>query len=347
MLSRWAGKWDWALRATGRALLVTAISMAQMWAQDCIAQPDLPQTGSVHGVVMNREGSVYEGAQVSFAGGGATRVTNSDSNGRFRFAEVSAGDFTLTVTAPGFRPQMVSGTLRAGESLEMSPAVLSMSAATAEVRVTASRYDIAQQQLKDEEQQRILGVFPNFNVVYAKNASPLSRGQKFQLAFRMSVDPLTFLGTGATAGMEQASNSFKGYGQGAAGYARRFGAAYGDNVIGTFIGTAILPAMLKQDPRYFYKGAGSKRSRVLYAIVNTVVCKSDNGRWQPNYSNLIADFGIGEIANLYYPAGDRNNVKTLFTAIGIGKLTAAGENIFEEFFSRRMTPKLPGYSKGT
>ena len=63
---------------------------------------------------------------------------------------------------------------------------------------------------------------------------------------------------------------------------------YADLVSGTFIGGAILPSLFKQDPRYFYKGTGSRKSRFFYAIANSVICKGDNGRWQPNYSNISA-----------------------------------------------------------
>jgi hypothetical protein len=87
--------------------------------------------------------------------------------------------------------------------------------------------------------------------------------------------------------VEQARNGFSGYGQGSQGYAKRYGASYADSFIGTMIGGAILPVVLKQDPRYYYKGTGSTRSRILYAVANAVICKGDNGRWQPDYSGIL------------------------------------------------------------
>ena len=81
---------------------------------------------------------------------------------------------------------------------------------------------------------------------------------------------------GGIAGVQQATINFSGYGQGAQGYGKRYGADYADLLTGTFIGSAILPSLLKQDPRYFYKGTGSTRSRILYAIANAVICKGDN-----------------------------------------------------------------------
>ncbi len=160
-------------------------------------------------------------------------------------------------------------------------------AATAQVQVVAAGTEVAEEQIKLQEKQRVLGIVPNFYVIYVHDAFPLNSKQKFELAWKTTIDPVTLVLTAATAGIEQAQNDFSGYGQGAQGYGKRFGAAYADAVIGTFIGSAILPSLLKQDPRYFYKGTGSTRSRILYAIANSVICKGDNGRWQPNYSSIF------------------------------------------------------------
>ena len=78
------------------------------------------------------------------------------------------------------------------------------------------------------------------------------------------------------------------------------------------IGDAILPSILKQDPRYFYKGSGTTRSRILYALANAVVCKGDNGHWQPDYSGILGSLAAGGISNLYYPASNRNGVQLTF-----------------------------------
>jgi hypothetical protein len=71
----------------------------------------------------------------------------------------------------------------------------------------------------------------------------------------------------------------------------------------------LLPSLLKQDPRYFYKGTGSTRSRLLYALTSPVICKGGNGHWQANYSNILGNFAAGGIANLYYPSSDRNGAE--------------------------------------
>src|SRR5262249_25891874 len=156
--------------------------------------------------------------------------------------------------------------------------------------------EVAQIEVKDEEKQRVFGVIPNFYVSYVPNAAPLSTRQKFELAWKTTIDPFTFGVVGAVAGVQHAQNDFSGYGQGAQGYAKRYGATYADVVVGTFLGSAGLPSLLKQDPRYFFKGTGTVHSRLSYALANAVVCKGDNGRWQPNYSSILGNLAAGGIS---------------------------------------------------
>src|SRR5208337_5439456 len=184
-------------------------------------------------------------------------------------------------------------------------------------------------------------------VSYLPNAVPLNSKQKFKLALRTVVDPFTLVFVGGAAGVEQAQNHFAEYGQGAQGYGKRFGAGYADMVAGTFIGAAILPSLLKQDPRYFYKGSGSKPSRFVYAIGNSVICKGDNGRWQANYSNILGSFAAGGISNLYYPARDREGAGLTFETGLIGIGTTAAANILQEFVVRKFTPKVPKHDPAT
>jgi hypothetical protein len=200
--------------------------------------------------------------------------------------------------------------------------------------------EIAQDQIREQEKQRVLGVFPNFYVTYVHDAAPLSPKQKFELAWKSTIDPVNLAVTGVIAGVQQAQDNFSSYGQGAQGYGKRYGASLADSVSETFIGGAILPSLLKQDPRYFYKGTGTKKSRVLYALANAVICKGDNGRWQPNYSSILGNLAAGGISNLYYPDADRNGMGlTLETAlIGIG--ATAATNVLEEFVIRKFTPGL-------
>ena len=305
--------------------------------------------GRIHGVIAGRDGAVYEGAHVALdetAPPGQPAITTaSDSDGRFSFNDVPAGPFRLTVTAEGFAPQVATGVLGSGEIYDARTIVLPLNAASSEVRVNASQQEIAQEEFKQEETQRVFGAIPNFYVSYVPNAPPLSRKQKFDLAWKSSIDPTTFVLTAAFAGVEQAENTFSGFGQGAQGYAKRYGANYADNFTGAMIGSALLPVLLRQDPRYFYKGMGTVRSRILYAIANGVVCKGDNGHWQANYSGILGGLAAGGISNLYYPAANRNGVGLTFENAALGLAAGAVQNLLQEFVVRRFTPRIPNYGQ--
>jgi len=307
----------------------------------------LPALASMHGVVTSTEGSVYEGASVVLemsGSAGAAATAQTDSNGAFSFTDLAPGAFKLTISARGFQTRSISGVLHAGEDFDAHTIALAVAAATNEVRVSAdSQVEIAQEQLNIEEKQRVLGVFPNFYVSYDQHPKPLTTRQKYQLAWKTSIDPVTWLMTGAIAGGEQASNTFAGYGQGAQGYGKRFGANYADGLTDTMIGGAILPSLFKQDPRYFYKGTGSIASRAMYAIANSVICKGDNGHWQANYSGILGGIAAGGISDLYYPASNRSGVQVTFTNALIGTAEGAMQNLAQEFIVRRLTPKLPKF----
>jgi hypothetical protein len=231
----------------------------------------------------------------------------------------------------------VTGELNAGEAYTAPPVTLVISTVTTEVDVTMSHVEIAEAQIKEEEKQRVLGFVPNYYVSYVPDAASLNTKQKFELAWKTTVNPITFALTGAAAGVEQMQDQYGGYGQGAQGYGKRFGATYADVVTGNFIGGALLPSLFKQDPRYFYKGTGSKKSRVLYALANSFITKGDNGKWQPNYSGLMGSMAAGGISNLYYPANDRGAGLT-FENVAITIAAGSAANILQEFLIRKLTP---------
>ena len=201
--------------------------------------------------------------------------------------------------------------------------------------------DLAEQQITVEEHQRILGILPNFYVSYVPNAAPLTRKQKFKLAVVVTKDPVTFFTTGVTAGIEQWQNGFSGYGQGFSGYAQRYAAIYGDRLSSTFLGAAALPSLLHQDPRYFYRGHGKIVVRALYAISTVVVCKGDNGRWQPNYSNVFGNIASAYISNLYYPKSDKHDAEVTLDNTLIGVASGAIGVLFQEFLLRHLTHGAP------
>jgi hypothetical protein len=311
--------------------------------------PNQLQPGGISGTVVDQDGAVIANVKIILAqpgvtssgatsGATSTREAHTDGQGHFAFADIFPGSFHLSLTASGFAPLVMSGTLQAGENSVLSQIVLAVAPNTVDVEVTLPQAQIAEDQVKIEEKQRLLGVFPNFYVTYDPKAVPLTTRLKFQLAWKTTVDPVSFAIIGGIAGIEQANNAFSGYGQGAQGYAKRFGAAYADFVSGTFIGSAILPSLLKQDPRYFVKGTGTVRSRFLYAVANSVVCKGDNRRWQPNYSFIVGDLAAGGISNLYYPAKNRNGATLTFENALIAIGGGAVGNVIQEFFLRKLTP---------
>jgi hypothetical protein len=302
----------------------------------------------ISGRIVDQTGVAVVGAKIRLTGDDSLQTQDvlAGDDGIFTLANVAPGPFHLTITAAGFAAQEFSGNLSSTESFVVPQIVLTVASITTEVRVVPpSQVEIAGEQIKEEEKQRALGIIPNFYVTYISDAAPLVPKQKFGLAFRYMIDPVTFGLAGAIAGFQQAQNDFRGYGQGAQGYAKRYAAAYGDMATSTLIGGAILPSLLKQDPRYFYKGTGSKRSRLLYAIANSVICKGDNGHWQANYSGLLGGLAAGGISNLYYPAKDRD-AGLMFQnfAIGIGATAAA--NVLQEFVIRRFTSNVPKNDPG-
>ncbi len=304
--------------------------------------------GSITGIIVDSDGAFVIGAHVRLSREDlaspdqhpSDQLALSGSDGSFTFANVPPGFFKLTIVATGFATRQVSAILPAGESYEAPPISLS-SAVSIGVEVTATREEIAQAQIEDEEKQRILGIIPNFFVTYEPNPVPLTPKQKFELSWKTSIDPVTFATAGLIAGIQQANNDFPSYGQGAQGYGKRFGASYGDLFIGTMIGDAILPSVFKQDPRYFYKGTGNIRSRTLYALANAVVCKGDNGNWQFNYSGMLGTLAASGISNLYYPASDRDGAALTFENLGFSIAGSAISNLFQEFLILKLTPHKP------
>jgi Carboxypeptidase regulatory-like domain len=311
-------------------------------------QPSDPRLlGSIRGTVVDPTGTAVVGARVGLARGDEppNQEVLSDDDGQFSFANVGAGPFHLTIGSAGFATQTFSGILHSGEIYSVPRTTLAIATAVTEVRVVPSPTEMAEDEIKVEEKQRVLGVVPNYYVTYVPNALPLSPKQKFELAWKTMVDPVSFGLTAGIAGIQQADDDFSDYGQGAQGYGKRYGAAYADFVTSTLIGSAILPSLLKQDPRYFYKGTGSKRSRIFYALANSVICKGDNGHWQANYSGIVGSLAAGGISNLYYPAKDRGSVELTFENALIGIGASAATNLLQEFVIRKLTPSASGHGR--
>lgn len=304
--------------------------------------------GNIHGSVVDQSGAKITGAHVKLTreGQSSSQDAQSDEDGQFYFFNIDPGAFQLTITSEGLASQTVSGMVRAAETCVVPQVMLFVATQVTEVRVGLPPAELAQQQIAVQEQQRVFGFIPNFWVSYVADAVPLTPRLKFRLAWKSATDPVTLAGVGALAGIDQAANRWGGYGQGVQGYAKRYGTTYADVFTATFLGGALLPSLLKQDPRYFYKGRGSVRSRLLYAISNSVICKGDNGRWQPNYSNVLGSFGAAGIANLYYPPADRRGAASVVSTamIRLGETSLA--SILQEFVFPRFSPRHSARSKG-
>jgi hypothetical protein len=145
---------------------------------------------------------------------------------------------------------------------------------------------------------------------------------------------VTIGGVAFLAGLQQAGDQYSEFGQGAQGYAKRFGAEYGDAFVSTFLSGAVFPSLFKQDPRYFYLGKGSKKKRILYAISNSLRCKGDNGRWQFNYSNVAGVVSGAALASTYYPSTNQGMEILQNSLLRMGESSLAG--VVQEFVLRKL-----------
>lgn len=298
-------------------------------------------SASISGTVLDSSGALVPGAQVTLTGkdGVQVQVLVSGSSGEFTFANLPPETYRITASSAGmgtFVSQDI--VLGEGERREVAQIQLPVAAARTDVEVTVSMHELAQEQVKAAEKQRVLGIFPNFYSSYEAHPAPLSVKQKFDLALHSVTDPMSFLGAGFAAGIEQANDAYPGYGQGAQGFGKRYGAAYADQIVDRMMGSAILTSLLHQDPRYFYKGTGTKKSRIIYALESALICKGDNGEWQPNYSHVIGNFAAAGISNLYYPSASRGAWLTFRNGL-INTGGNAGSNVIREFLLKRLTPK--------
>jgi hypothetical protein len=305
--------------------------------------PSAEGSASVSGVVLDASGAAVLGAQVSLThrDGTQLRMLDSGGSGEFAFTRLPAGSYLVIVNVKGFaRFTSAEFVITAQQSYEVPK--ISLSIAMTDTEVTVRPTDvIAAEQIKAEEKQRFIGVIPNFYISYVHDPAPMTTKQKFSLASHDTFDPVSLIGVGLAAGIEQANNTYAGYGQGAAGYGKRFAAKFGDGRTSDFLSHAVFPSLFHQDPRYFYQGTGSVKSRMVHAASFAIITRSDSGKPMPNYSYFLGDIGSGALSNLYYPHADRG-MGLVFTNAAIGIAGKAGGTIIREFFSKRITTNVPG-----
>ncbi|MGA7504440.1 MAG: carboxypeptidase-like regulatory domain-containing protein, partial [Candidatus Sulfotelmatobacter sp.] len=280
-------KWHFLLLMVG--LCGPHICKAQ---EQSITVPDAPrpQPAIIVGTVVDVNGDTVPGATVILQSAReGPRTVVSNDKGFFELNDLDPETYHVIVSAEGFASWTSPDiSLKPGQYVILTVPKLHIATALTAVNVGYSAEQIATEQVKTEEQQRIFGLIPNFYVSYDRDAAPLTAKLKFQLAAKVAFDPITFVGVGIGAAAEQAGNR-PNYPQGAKGYAERYGSLYADGVSDIMIGGAILPSLLHQDPRYFYQGSGTTRSRILHALCSPFEAKGDNGKWQPNYSTMGGD----------------------------------------------------------
>lgn len=300
-------------------------------------------TGEISGTVLDTNGEVVEGAQVTLSGsaGFNKRIVVSGSDGQFAFTGLPPAVYKITVSGQGtstFTSPPIP--LRADQARIVPQITLSFSGGSTTVTVNGNMEELAEEQVRIAVQQRVVGIIPNFYSSYDWNAPPMEAKQKLQLGIRSVLDPVSFLAVAGIAGAEQYENIFPEYGSGIEGYGKRYGAALATHVSADLLSRAVYPAIFHQDPRYFYKGKGSIRSRVLYAISAAVMTRDDDGRWRPNYSNVLGNFSAGAISNLYYPSSDRGASLVFLNGLADTGGDAAA-NLVREFLLKRFTSHAP------
>jgi hypothetical protein len=321
------------------SLLTALVLVCPAPAQNASSAEQLP--GSIAGTVLDPNGGAVPGASVivlgptphdSYAGVGS-------DNGFFELRNVPSGvAFRVRIRAQGFADwTSVPIVLGAGQYKLLTDCELQVQEVQTTVNVGYSSAQVATEQVEAQEKQRVLGIFPNFYTNYDPDPAPLPAKLKFKLALRVAIDPVTLLGAAFIAGLDQAGNT-PDYQHGAKGYGQRFGAVAADGFTDIMIGGAILPSLLHQDPRYFYQGKGTTRSRLFHAISYPFVCRGDNGQMQPNYSSLGGDMAASALENAYYPHSNRGAGQVL-GHFALDTAERVVSSLAQEFLLRRLTPR--------
>ena len=327
----------------GAVLMLAILLAAGLSAQEQPGESETRPAGEIAGSVLDPSAAPLAGALVTLErpGSGDRRSTVTDDAGAFRFPALTAGTYKITIAAPGFTAWNAPNVsvLDDGKPASVS-ATLELAPVATNVNVGLTAREVAAEQLKTEEKQRLFHLFPNYFVTYAANPAPLTAAQKFQLGWKSVIDPVEIFTDAGIAGVEQARGAYHQFGLGLEGYGKRFGAQYADDVNGTIIGGVLMQSVFHQDPRYFYKGTGTLRSRLLYVLATAFVRKGDNGHWQADYSDALGAVAAGEISTLYYPASSRVGLR-MFHIVLATYGSNIGGNLFSEFVSRRLTSHAP------
>ena len=320
----------------GAALGIALWFAMPVWSQN---DPAPARTATIIGTATDINGGTIPNAAVTLkeVDSNDPRTAVTSENGSFQFQDVKPDiPYQLSVSAKGFADWTSPPiTLKPGQFKIVTGIQLRIATESTTVDVHYDPVEVATEQFKAEEKQRIFGIIPNFYVSYDSDAAPLTAGMKFQLALKVSTDPVTAFGVFLVAGARQAANT-PDYGQGWRAYGKRVGAVGADGFSDILIGGAILPSLLHQDPRYFYQGTGTTSSRIRHAMFSPFVARGDNGTWQPNYSSLGGDLASSALSNLYYPQANRG-AGLVFGNFAIGTAERIGASLAQEFLIGKFT----------
>ena len=309
-------------------------------ARNTAAAAQEASTANISGTVIDLNGDVIPGATVVLesADRSDSRTVISSGTGAFQFDLLKPGvAYSVTVEAAGFEAWKSSAvTLNAGQSYILLDVRLKLPMQVASVTVSASPVEIATEQVEAAEHQRVFGIFPNFYVSYDRDPAPMTTKLKFRLAYKADSDAVTVAGVAFMAAVYQAGD-LPDYGQGWDAYGKRVAAGFADTSTDIFLGGAILPWLFHQDPRYFYQGTGTTKSRARHAAFSPFVCRGDNGKAQPNYSSLLGDLSSGAISNLYYPESNRG-AGLVMQGFAITTGVRMVNSLIQEFVLRKLTP---------
>lgn len=301
-------------------------------------------TGSatISGTVLDTNGGAIEGARVQLSNatsGAVLRTIDSGATGQFVFEGLQPGSYKVTITGEGMTSFVSEPITVHAEQAEIVPnVVLSVSGGTTSITVNGDKEQLSVQQVQIAEQQRVLGVIPNFYSTYDWNAPPMMTKQKYMLSFRSLLDPVSFVGVGAIAGAEQYKNVFPSFGGGWEGYGKRYGAVFANRTSSELLTRAVFPSIFHDDPRYFVKGSGSIRSRAFHAVGSTFVTRGDDGKRKVNFSEILGTVSAGALSNLYFPANERGAQLVYingFAAMGGNAI----DNLIREFILNHITTR--------
>jgi len=302
-------------------------------------------------VVSDIQGGLIPGAHVVAARAGApeseSQEATANSVGRFRFADLAPGSYSVTISSPGFENYRIQNiTLKPGDTYELPEVALPIARTSADATVTLTETQIAEAELNDELHQRVLGILPNYYTSYIWDAAPLNMRQKFKLAIRSATDPVFFATTALSAGIQQATSSNPEYGSGPSGYFELYASDYGGALVGRVVTSVLLNSLFHEDPRYFVMTNGSVVRRSWHAISSTFLQRGDDKKFHPAYANFMGGAISAVVVSTWHPDSTTSVGTRVLndTVLDLGGL--AIRNLAREFLFRHLARHVPSYAKG-